>query len=244
MPAVCAVNKWSKQAWLYMSRLSCTMSNAQLPAPIKVKLRHRFYAAVVFLSAVTQAYTNNRQPSSNAAQWDGQPPPEATFRDFVNKLSQFCDVKPGGNSVTAFTILDCNDHFEYRFACNRRNKSLLTKVSDYITDLLQTLHHVQQDDRFRSLLLGKVLCFGRDRVHHYLGALTNACRACEVTNPADGTLREQLRHCLEAARQADFKTMPEDKCEFPPRSSIQYYKSWSHSNVARPSFQGSRYARL
>lgn len=191
---------------------------------IKASLRHRFYAAVVFLSAVTQAYTSNRQSSTNAGQWNGESPQQAAFEDFVNKLSQFCDIKPGGDSVTAFTILNLHDHFEYRFACNRLKKNHLTKVSAYVTDLLQTLHHVQQDGDFRSLLLGKVLCFCRIRVHHYLAAFKNACRACEATHPADSRLRDQLRHCLQAAIDADFRNMPEDQCEFPSRTTRQKYR--------------------
>lgn len=197
------------------------MSNARLPALIKANLRHRFYTAVVFLSAITQAYRSNRLPGSHGApQWNGDSSQEALFKDFVNKLSQFCDVKHGGDSVTAFTVLDLHDGYEYRFACNRMNKSRLTKIADYMTDLLQTLRHPRPDDEFRSLLLGKVLCFCRTRVHHYLEVFKRACRACEATQPTDRRLVAQIRHCLQVASKADFKGMPEDQCECPSRTTI------------------------
>lgn len=189
------------------------MSNAQLPALIKANVRQRFYTAVVFLLAITQAYTNDRQATPPGAQWSGDSSSKASFKDFVNKLSQFCDVKPGGDSVTAFTVLDHQDHFEYRFACNKMKKSRLTKIAEYMTDLLKTLHHVRSDDEFRSLLLQKVLCFCRHRVHYYLGAFATACRACKKTRPTDERLVGQLCHCLEAASKADSMGMPEDQCE-------------------------------
>lgn len=194
--------------------MSNIVLNAKSPALIKAKIRHRFYAAVVFLSAITQAYTNNRQPNAYGTQWNGGSTTEVLFKDFVNKLSQFCDVKPGGDSVTAFTVLDLQDHYEYRFACNRMNKSRLNKTVEYMKDLLQTLHHVKPNEDPTSLLLAKVLCFCRNRIHHYLGAFKTACRACEATQPADRRLLDQIRHCLQAATAADFKGMDEARCEF------------------------------
>lgn len=189
------------------------MSNANWPALIRGKVRHRFYGAVVFLSAITQAYNNNRQSSSYGAQWSGESHHETLFKDFVNKLSQFCDVKHGGDSVTAVTVLNLHDHVEYRFACNRIKKPRLTEIAEYMTDLLQTLHHPRPDAEYRSLLLAKVLIFCRNRVHHYLGYFKTACEACEATQPTDAKLREQLARCKQAATAIDFMAMSEDQCE-------------------------------
>lgn len=195
---------------------------------MKAALRHRFYGAVVFLAALTEAYANNRQTNRSLDRDSAQGPspraPAACFQDFVNTLSLFCDVKPGGDSVTAFTVLDRQDHYEFRFACNKLNKSRLDKVTEHVTDLLKTLGHVRpdDDDSFQSLILAKGLSFCRNRVHYYLGAFTKACRACTAAiQPANSKLLEQIQCVQKASSAADYKGMEEDQCEsFPQHDSL------------------------
>lgn len=196
------------------------MSNSRTPAPIKKDLRYRFYAAVVFLSAVTGACATNRQrtPSRDLiALHSHHGSREATFRDFVDTLSEFCDVKLGGDSVTAFTVLDLQDRIQYRFACNRLNKSRLTRIASFVTDLLQTLQAVSSSgsasDSPDLILLQKVLVHCRTRVHSYLGYFKTACRACVKTKPADAVCLDQLHQFIKAASKADVKSMADDECE-------------------------------
>lgn len=181
---------------------------------MKKELRHRFYAAVVFLSAVSGACATNRQPvSHDLATWQSSGSFEGTFKDFVNRLCQFCDVKLGGDSVTAFTVLDRQDRLEYRFACNRMNKSRLTRIAAFVTDLLQTLRNTPPGRGVDLVLLEKVLGHCRTRVHSYLGYFKAACRACVQANPVNSRFVDQLNHFTEAASAADFKSLPSEECE-------------------------------
>lgn len=197
--------------------MSRRTSNPQAPTVIKKDLRHRFYASVVFLSAVTGAYaTNRRRVPHDPTKWHDQSPSEVIFRDFVDTLSQFCDVKLGGDSVTAFTVLDFQDRVQYRFACNRLNKSRLTRIATFVTDLLATLRSsgTAGSNALDLVLLEKALGHCRTRVHSYLGYFKAACRACIETRPADSACVKQLREFIKVTSEADFKSKSDNECEF------------------------------
>lgn len=197
------------------------MSNARVPALIKDKPRRRFYEAVVFLHAVTQAWQRNRQAVSH----DASTPPKTSsldgiFKDFVNRLSQFCDIKLGGDFVTAFTVLDREDRIEYRFACNRANQSQLGRMSTFVTELLTMLREEEESNTaedgghdHHQALLEKVLTHCRVKIHTYLRALKTSCRECLATNPAEKASLEQLRQLEKAAAYADFGSLEPNECK-------------------------------
>ncbi|KAF3765720.1 hypothetical protein M406DRAFT_351125 [Cryphonectria parasitica EP155] len=192
------------------SNKKTSMRNSHLPSPIGKDLRHRFYTAVVFLKAVTHAYAKNRQPASQDPTWQSDNCFEVKYQNFLNRLSQFCDVKLGGDSVTAFTVLDMQDRVQYRFACNRMNNSRLERISKFVSDLLATLKNTTTPRQQLERVLTKVLTHCRTRIHSYLTALTKACRACIETRPADRRTLEQLNALRTAASEADFKRLDED----------------------------------
>lgn len=147
------------------------MQKGKMKVPVE-ELRHSFYSAVVFLSAVTGAFASNRQRVPPDL-WRWNDSFETTFKDFVNKLCQFCDFKLGGDSVTVITVLDLQDRIQYRVACNRRGPKKLTRARDHVNDLLETLQDVTVADAdLRRRLLSKVLGFCRNRVQCYLRYLT------------------------------------------------------------------------
>lgn len=190
-----------------------TNARPRVPEGVEPVLQRRFYQAVIFLYAVTTACITNRQPVPSELAWHPDFSLNTTFKDFVNTLCQFCDVKLGGDSVTAFTVLDLQHRIQYRFACNRRNKSQLERSRDFVTDLLRTLQSVTiagTDQRTR--LLRTVLRFCRSRVHSYLLYLQKASRACMGTKPEQAVLRHQLRDLDEAAGHADFGALDEATC--------------------------------
>lgn len=200
------------------------MSNARVPAPIKDKPRRRFYEAVVFLHAVTQAWQRNRQAVSHDASTSLKNSSlDGIFKEFVNRLSQFCDIKLGGDFVTAFTVLDREDRIEYRFACNRANQKQLGRMSTFVTELLTMLREggdnpVEdgENDDYHHALLEKVLTHCRVKIHTYLRALKTACRECLATNPAETASLEQLRQLEKAAAHADFGSLEPNECKPPP----------------------------
>lgn len=197
-----------------------TASNATLPAAIKGKLRRRFYEAIVFLYALTRTWEVNRRPVSHDLASPHMSSFETQFRNFVNTLSQFCDAKPGGDSVTAFCVLDFQDRIQYRFACNQINKSGLERVKGFVTDLLTTLREAETTDGVEQLTFDKVLNHCRIRVRCYLNAFKAACLDCMATKPADERLLEQLIAFQKAAAETGSKDEDDHICEF---NSIDSY---------------------
>lgn len=77
------------------------------------KLQRRFYEPLVLLLALTQACMHTHAPRVP----DSLTEPlshslEELFKDFVNKLCQICDNKPGGNAVTAISVLQYPDRVQ------------------------------------------------------------------------------------------------------------------------------------
>lgn len=172
---------------------------------MRARVRHRFYHALVFLFAVTKACEINRQPASPELSWYPNDTFDATFKDFVNRMCQFCDAKLGGDFVTAFTILDLQGNIQYRFASNKRTRKQLKAACDFIRDLLGTLQGVNTVGAdLRVRLLSKILGFCRAKVHRYLGYLITACVACMETGTVEVRFQEQLQRLIKATRHVDF----------------------------------------
>lgn len=170
----------------------------------------------VFLSALTRTWEDNRRPGSSDDPAGVSSPSnscEANFKAFVNTLSGFCDVKPGGDSVTAMVVLDLQDRIQYRFACNRVKSPGLEKVKNFLLDLLTTLRDDESRDGLEEILLAKVLDHCRKRVCSYLKAFKAACSDCIATNPADQRVSDQLTQLQEAAPDADFQFDNNRTCE-------------------------------
>lgn len=85
-----------------------------MPGPVALgKLQRRFYEPLVLLLALTQACMHNhtlRLPDSMVEVLSNSP--EEVFKNFVNKLCQICDNKPGGNAVTAISVLQYPDRVQ------------------------------------------------------------------------------------------------------------------------------------
>lgn len=187
-------------------------SNAAVPTAIRFKMRRRFYEAVVFLCALTTTYVNRRTVAQDLGSTSNDPF-EAQFRSFVNTLSAFCDIKQGGDHVTAFTVLDLQDRIQYRFACNRVNANGLQRVETFVTDLLTTLRENASRDGLEQVLFDKVLDHCRKRVCSYLRYFNDACLKCISTKPTDARLLEQLTRFQDAATDTEIKGEDTRSCK-------------------------------
>ncbi|KAK5661878.1 hypothetical protein OQA88_9986 [Cercophora sp. LCS_1] len=151
---------------------------------LTASLRKRLYEPVVLLSCLTTAYieagrTEIAEPESTSRQ--------ESYFVFVNKLAQICDSKRGGDTVTAFAVLQPNS-VEYRFASNGRKASELKKVKAYITDILTVLDRAPQRDialaatkhkgSLFSDVLVKIIVFNRRRLECYIRALQADVSKC------------------------------------------------------------------
>jgi hypothetical protein len=106
--------------------------------------------------------------------------PERAFHCFVNKLGQLCDSERGGNTVTAFVVLQFPDRIQYRFASNQQESEDLIRAQTFTTYVLQTLGRADGDELqgMTSHILRKSLSFTKPRVEVYVKALKKQAASC------------------------------------------------------------------
>ncbi|KAL2259065.1 hypothetical protein VTK26DRAFT_7391 [Humicola hyalothermophila] len=173
---------------------SVTMALQASPIPLSSSLSWRLYETLIFLCCLTSALRSRNRTKAPDLEGMTDMEPREAFRCFVNKLAQVCDNQRGGNTVTAFAILQPG-RIEYRFASNRRTNEELHQTSRYVEDLLTTLGNaspqVFQDATQRlalfSEIMGKVLAFNRPRLRFYLSALCENVELCINVSKLEAT---------------------------------------------------------
>jgi hypothetical protein len=152
---------------------------------VSAKTTRRFYEAVVLLLALSEAYKDTASKKSNDLPHStGEDSDEKLFHNFVSRLGQICDSRPGGSTVTAFAVLQEPENVKYVFSSNRRRTVELETTRAYIRAVLTSLRgcsDCEDDDQreeYLSNLLRDVLTFNRERIHRYFNGLTDALEAC------------------------------------------------------------------
>jgi len=154
--------------------------------PIVFKANRKLYASIVLLLALNKAYKHTTGAKSPEMQHgSGLSTPEQLFNNFVSRLAQICDSRPGGFTVTASVVLQRNDaKVEYVLGSNRRSPGDLGTLKGYVTSILESLQSVatcesgDREEELLSSLLREILRFNRDRVKNYLKRLTESLEIC------------------------------------------------------------------
>ena len=172
-------------------------------------LRKRFYEPILLLDALKYVYLKDSKLSEPDLDSGAGKSPRQTYFCFLNKLSQICDNQPQqslGKTVSAVVVLDSGT-IEYRFASNQRDDGELDAVKEYLTDILNMLGRITDDEandrtfmrRVLSQILRKVLAFNRPRVQAYMEPLFSNDRLdfCTMSAGDDGTAdgESSLPHC-------------------------------------------------
>lgn len=148
------------------------------PAPLPPSLRKRFYEPVILLDALRGVYKRDKSLAEPDLESSTGKSLKQTYFCFLNKLSQICDSQKNqdfGKTVSAIVVLDPGS-IEYRFASNRRDSRELGTAKEYLTDILNVLGHVGDEEindrafmaTVSSGILRKVLAFNRARIEVYL----------------------------------------------------------------------------
>lgn len=167
------------------------------PVPLPPSLRKRFYEPVILLDALRGVYRRDQTLAEPDLENSTGKSPKQTYFCFLNKLSQICDSQKQefGKTVSAIVILEPGS-IEYRLASNKRDSRELDTAKEYLTDILNVLGNVtdeQINDKafvatVSSGILRKVLAFNRARIEVYLNDLVK-------TN--------QLAFCIESAATSE-----------------------------------------
>jgi hypothetical protein len=190
--------------------------------PLPPSLRKRFYEPVILLDALRAVYKQDQSLTEPDLESGTGKSLKQTYFCFLNKLSQICDSQKKedfGKTVSAIVVLEPGS-IEYRLASNKRDSRELDTATEYLTDILNVLGDVtdqQINDKafmatVSSGILRKILAFNRARVEVYLNELVekdrlNFCIESSATSEtADGkSVAEALRSLqphVQAARGA------------------------------------------
>ncbi|KAM7217515.1 hypothetical protein V8F06_007146 [Rhypophila decipiens] len=185
--------------------------------PVSRSASVRFYEAVIFLYCLIQVNYNNGTTTEPDLETATGKTPKDEFFCFVNKLAQICDSERGGDTITAFSVLQPGS-IQYRFASNNRSHSDLEKVREYITNILTTLGQTPDEplETIREDILGKVMMFNRARVENYVGGVLKeldfCIHACESVDTASfATLAVALLNTISTLYTTPFETFLRQK---------------------------------
>ena len=175
------------------------MLDAEGDLPLDASRRKRLYEPIILLDALRSVYRKDNSIIEPDLQAAAGKSPQQIYFCFLNKLSQICDNQPHqwlGRSVTAFVVLDSGTN-EYRFACNQRDRNELNTVRAYVTDILNILGGVTEDEMndkafmasISSHILLRILAFNRRRIEGYIESLCEKDRLafCIESSTGDGT---------------------------------------------------------
>jgi len=143
------------------------------------------YGSIHFIDILNRNLPSNPGPSPDpdaAARRN----PQEIFHCFVNKLAHICDVKQGGDAVTAIAVLQPGG-IEYRLSSNNRTHTSFEKVKKYLAnDILgalgktsdEAINSNAQEENLRAAILLKVIAFNRWRIHSYIKTLAEHIGSC------------------------------------------------------------------
>ncbi|KAK3294232.1 uncharacterized protein B0H64DRAFT_182312 [Chaetomium fimeti] len=178
--------------------------------PLPPSLRKRFYEPVILLDALRGVYRQDESISEPDLESGTGKSQKETYFCFLNKLSQICDSqkkKDFGKTVSAIVVLEPGS-IEYRLASNKRDSRELDTATEYLTDILNVLGHVtdqQVNDKafmatVSSGILHKILAFNRTRVELYLNDLVENDRLDFCVNSSATGQTADAKSVAEALR--------------------------------------------
>ncbi|KAJ4397232.1 hypothetical protein N0V93_001456 [Gnomoniopsis smithogilvyi] len=186
------------------------MEQAQL---IRGKLRMRFYEPLMLLQAATQACMHNLAPRIPEPSPDRfNQSEEQLFHDFMNKMAQICDTRPGGSTVTAVAALSYPDGVQYRFASNQRSKGDLDQMEIFVTEILQTLQDWTEETSLlvKTRVLRKVIAFTRPRLRGYVKAVATFSDECLRAGDLVPEVAQALKMLQEISSDANGPDLEEE----------------------------------
>ncbi|KAF9872551.1 hypothetical protein CkaCkLH20_10048 [Colletotrichum karsti] len=103
------------------------------------------------------------------------------FQSFVDKLSQVCDNRRGGDTVTSFAILKGRDGPKFVFGSNARNHNDLIEAQEFVQNLVEFVGENPEKLKEKPLtkrVLWRILLFNLPRVQAYLEQLSKSLKDC------------------------------------------------------------------
>ncbi|KAK0712530.1 hypothetical protein B0T26DRAFT_339404 [Lasiosphaeria miniovina] len=162
--------------------------------PLNAGRIKRLYGPVRFQAGLTNMLVS--QGSTTASDLDTTEGKsfQGIYFCFVNKLGQICDFKRGGDTVTAFAVLQPGS-IEYHFTMNKASAGILQTVTTYVEGILETLNSTSDEvvmtaDQNSPIFIDirrRVIRFNRPRIRWYIKQISKYVGLCINSSDADGT---------------------------------------------------------
>ncbi|KXX75488.1 hypothetical protein MMYC01_208107, partial [Madurella mycetomatis] len=192
--------------------------------------RKRLYEAIVMLVCLTKAYVEGKSAEATESEINVPRSKKLVFHCFVNKLAQICDDRRGGDTVTAFAVLQPGN-VQYYFGCNGRNAAALESVRSYVADVLNLIGTANPDDVKKatrdsstplfSHVLQKIVGFNRPRIERYISVLAKSVEdSVHQTSQEDYEevvdKTQELLHAIHRCYKGAFTDFIHDRCSDGP----------------------------
>ena len=187
-------------------------------------MKRQFYPPLVLLFCLNNIVGHQRpRPEDTFIELSPGQGPEKTIQAFVSKLALVCSTEPGGDSVSACTVLQLPDRLQYVFASNKRSKLELERIGNGIRSILLKLQNgVPRAEEQRASLyftiLHEVLSLCEPRVRSYLRCL-----------------RDELEECIKPCHHKDT-----EQCKAPHQLLQRHHLMTTKNHKHLPSRAGCR----
>lgn len=155
--------------------------------PLPPALKKRFYEPVIVLNCVSRSCVEGNSVETATHEATNPSSLGQTYFCFVDKLAQICDMERGGDTVTAFGVLQLGT-VRYWFASNRRNVVELEAVREYIAGILGMLSFASGVEvklaianphrQLYSDIIQRIIRFNRPRIERYAEVLFTELEVC------------------------------------------------------------------
>lgn len=165
--------------------------------PIGSRLRNRIYEAVTFRDVLEKALEKRDPPVEDLVGPKAVEDPAKGFEKFLDKISQICDSRIGGDTMTSAVVLQDLEGVVYVAASNRRTPEECREVKTFLRAVLNKVAVVGEseingvpDEALRSDLLGDIVSFNLNRfwcwTRRVCQHLTKSLRALEADTTSKG----------------------------------------------------------
>jgi hypothetical protein len=184
------------------------LENPGDPVPLGANLRKRaqnLYYPILFLHGIQDCCQHAVARKVADSPQNPNQSSEADFHTLVNKLAHICDYRPGGDTVTALTVLQADGvdgKILYAFVSNSRKRPNLIKTKDDLMSVLNILKEnleaktKQSDEVLFDRLLRLVLRLNTVRIQRYLALLAkdlgSCIKACHGDPASDSEIRTRI----------------------------------------------------
>lgn len=167
-------------------------------------LKKQFYHPLIFLTALNSPEMERRSQGGTLRR--AEPEPSQIFHNFVNRVALMCQTKPGGDAVSASTVLQDPSKVVYLFTSGCRDDHQLEDVAQELTTILKMVSVEHETDdvdtpALQRAIIRAIIALVEPRVKCYLNNLAEHLEGCIASCQREryGQGKSRLPDCFDCA---------------------------------------------